>query len=123
MIAGLPWTSLEWTKNLSIRYLLPFFFLYDRVVQRLFTDAVKWDRIPALGATGLAVTACAALWFYHGHEATPGLPEDRWLAALNPTMIFAAAALVVPAVLALAGRGRVGTPWLSSQSQRSSWGR
>ena len=28
VIAGLPWTSLDWTRNLSIRYLLPFFFLY-----------------------------------------------------------------------------------------------
>ena len=107
VIAGLPWTSLDWTRNLSIRYLLPFFFLYMLALYSLlFTDGITWDRWPVGRTLGAAILAGGALWYYHAHEATPGLPVNEWIAVLRPEAFLAAAALTIPTSLALSGRFR-----------------
>jgi hypothetical protein len=105
VIAGLPWTSLDWTRNLSIRYLLPFFFLYMLALYSLlFTDGITWDRWPVGRTLGAAILAGGALWYYRAHEATPGLPVNEWIAVLRPDAFLAAAALTIPISLALGGR-------------------
>ena len=107
VIAGLPWTSLDWTRNLSIRYLLPFFFLYMLALYSLlFTDGITWDRWPVGRTLGAAILAGGALWYYRAHEATPGLPVNEWIAVLRPDAFLAAAALTIPISLALGGRFR-----------------
>jgi hypothetical protein len=107
VIAGLPWTSLDWTKNLSIRYLLPFYFLYlITLYSFLFSDAVSWDRSRTFSAIGCLVLASGAIWFYRSHQVTPGLPPDQWLAAFSPHAFVASAALTIPGYLAITGRFR-----------------
>jgi hypothetical protein len=108
VIAGLPWTSLDWTKNLSIRYLLPFYFLYlVTLYSFVFPDAAAWDRPRRFGVIGCLALACGAIWFYRSHQATPGLPPEQWLAALSPYALVVSAALTIPAYLAVTGRFRV----------------
>lgn len=62
VIAGLPWTSLEWTRSSSIRYLLPFFYLYVLTLYGLvFTDGVVWDRPTVRGSMVAAIVAALSV--------------------------------------------------------------
>jgi hypothetical protein len=90
LLAGAPWTSLEWTNGLSIRYLLPFLVLWPIFWYAvLFCEAWPWHRrlAPCLG--GGAFLAATTIGIYGAHQAMPGFPAEvryfaldaRWLAA------------------------------------------
>jgi hypothetical protein len=113
-----PWTSLEWTHGLAIRYILPLLVLYlALMVLVLFPEALlRWQ---AFGATRW-MFALAAMWFvalhYANHSSVPGLPEPEWFPVLDTTWLLAAAATV--AAWYVKGRHRfvarvAGAAWLA----------
>ena len=107
VVAGLPWTSLEWTRGISLRFLLPFFLLYIFTLDRFaFMDGFDSFRAPALRAIGALALVSGALWYYQANEATPGLPPDRWIAVLHPGTLLTSAVLAVSTYLALTNRFR-----------------
>jgi hypothetical protein len=111
MHAGLlipaPWTSLEWTRGLSLRYVLPFILLY--IAQMgfcLFSPTLlPWQANPAARhLVAIAAMALATL-YYRGHSATPDLPALESFPVLNwPLLAFATAIVVSWVIGERAGR-------------------
>jgi hypothetical protein len=94
MLVGAPWSSLEYSRGTSVRYLQPYFVLYAvGLYACLFTDAFPWHRGKAALPAGV-VLAAVTLWHYVGHPETPGAFRREWFPLLEPRYIAAAGALV-----------------------------
>ena len=87
MLVGSPWTSLEWTKGSSIRYLLPFLVLWPLLwFSSIFTESWPWHRLRPRGA----VVGGSALWLYVTHQAMPGLSADTWYPIIDTRALLVA---------------------------------
>jgi hypothetical protein len=103
LLAGAPWTSLEWTRGFSLRYALPLWTLIPlAAVVALFTISWPWYKDPAARIVGLVLTiALASALFF---DATRG-SGPRFVPLPRVTPAAAAAAAFVAAVAYL-GRSR-----------------
>jgi hypothetical protein len=91
MLVGSPWTSLEWTKGSSIRYLLPFLVLWPLLwFSSIFTESRPWHRLRPWGAVVGAAMAGSALWLYVTHQAMPGLSADAWYPIIDTRALLVA---------------------------------
>jgi hypothetical protein len=97
LLVPAPWTSLEWTRGLALRYVLPFLVLYMALMGFcLFsTELPKWHRVLGSSAPiGLAAMALAT-GVYALHGSVPQLPKPEWFPVLDWGMISVAAAVVL----------------------------
>lgn len=91
-----PWTSLEWTRGLSLRYILPLLLLYSFMCYTfVFPYVGAWYRHGRPRAIGGASLAAAAMWFFLAHQETPGMPRREWFPIIEPTFLLVAAAIVL----------------------------
>jgi hypothetical protein len=120
LLAGVPWSSLEWTDGFALRYALPCVALYGLVAFAAILPGLTGSR-PLRSGAAVAVVALSIGW-YVWHQADPaGAPEET-LARLTPAgvvlglamcavgygaarlrrrpMVWAAAALVAAASVA-----------------------
>jgi hypothetical protein len=103
VLAGAPWTSLEWTRGLGLRYVLPFLILVPALAVAgtiAVIRAVSSSRlITRLTMAGVAAASVAAFLRY---GSTPGLPREEWLPIL--TIPHSIAAVVIAASIAASAR-------------------
>jgi hypothetical protein len=97
VLAGVPWSSLEWYRGLSLRYLLPCCALYlvFGCVSLLPESWPWWRRRPV--ATSAALLLVAAGW-YLAHQSGPGRPGDVLLGRLTLPALTIALGIVFSAV-------------------------
>ncbi len=100
VLMGAPWTSLEWTRGLSLRYAMPWVVFFPLVAWvGLFPTSLPWyRRTPVAGVTGLLI-AGGSLAILAGEPEPPFPPLPAFQAA-------AAALLVWLIVLAATSRSR-----------------
>jgi hypothetical protein len=95
VLAGSPWTSLEWTRGLSLRYLIPFVVAYPLVLfSCLFSEAAGWHRREGWREPIFLIATGLACFYYLGHERMAGLPPVEWYPVLRAWPSVAAAAIV-----------------------------
>jgi hypothetical protein len=100
-LIGAPWTSLEWTRGLSLRYALPWFALLPLVAWlALFPVSLPWYRRFELQVLGGVVFVGGGLAIFSGHLPPPFPPM--------PTLTSLLAALALWAVVRLSARGTRG---------------
>ena len=100
VLMGAPWTSLEWTQGLSLRYAMPWLVFLPLVMWiGLFPTSVPWyRRAPVAGVVGIVI-AGGGLMILAGRTDPPFPPL--------PTLQAALAALIVwVVVLAATSRSR-----------------
>jgi hypothetical protein len=85
-----PWSSLEWSKGLALRYVLPFLILWAFIAfTALFSLAWPWwKQSRAVVIVGGAINAAAIAAFWHAH--IPGMPTLKAL----PLMVILMAGLL-----------------------------
>ena len=111
-LMGAPWTSLEWTRGLSLRYVLPFIALIAIVAFiGLFPVGWKWyvHDGPAL-LVAVPVVAVFGLWFFR--STSPEVSRTAPVPALHLTWLVAGLGLAA-LVRWLAGAG-TRTRWLAA---------
>lgn len=96
LIAGVPWSSLEWTKGFSLRYVLPSVMLYGLIAYvACFPESMRWWN--RLGGRAGAIVMIAAVAVYVARQGSVGVPLDESAGRLTPS-----AALLAVVVLAAA---------------------
>ena len=92
-----PWSSLEWTRGLSLRYALPLLLLWPFLVfVALFSDMWPWwkSRTATIAAgMGLALGACV---LFAKRANRPGLP-DADIASVTPALLILSVIVAVGA--------------------------
>ena len=82
LLAGVPWSSLEWTDGFALRYALPCVALYGLAAFAAILPGLTGSRLLRSGAAVAAVAL--SIGWYVGHQAVPtGAPEET-LARLTP---------------------------------------
>jgi hypothetical protein len=105
LLAGAPWTSLEWTRGMSLRYAQPWWALLPLVAAAaLFPSSAPWYRRPMLAGTAGIVLAAMGLRALATNGGIPFPPA--------PSLFVALAAGAVWYGLRVAGR-RAGW-WLAA---------
>jgi hypothetical protein len=92
-----PWTSLEWTRGLSLRYVLPLLMLYVMVMALSLFPAglTQWHKIERLRwGVGLVLMGWIALQ-YVTDRAVPGLPQAEWFPVFEPRFVVLSIMLVL----------------------------
>lgn len=81
-LIGAPWTSLEWTRGLSLRYALPWLALLPIVAwASMFPGTLPWYRRPIPATlTGIVIGVSGLMIL--GHQAQPLFPPAPTLATL-----------------------------------------
>jgi hypothetical protein len=107
LLAHAPWSSLDWTRGLSLRYALPIIvgagFL---AFLALFPRSLPWYEDPVPAALGGVFLAGVSLyWFVHGRAAIPATSPDP-VPALDLVSCGVAAGLL--AAIWLTSRNRTG---------------
>ena len=92
-LLGAPWTSLEFTGGLSLRYALPLWMLLALVAYAaLFSRAVRWYEHPRLRWIGWALLSAGAIWLSRNRGSIGTLAVGaEWV----PAVVATAAALAV----------------------------
>ena len=94
-LLGAPWTSLEYTGGLSLRYALPLWMLYAFLAYvAIFSRWLRWHEHPVANWAAWGAMAAASVWSV---AAIPGLGT----LTPNPTAGPVVSALVVAGVLAV----------------------
>ncbi len=104
-----PWTSLEWTRGLALRYVLPLLLLYIALVGiSLFPSGLLTRNASAfIGRSGSLVVMVLATLYYLDRNAVRDLPRAEWFPILDWRWVGCAAAIVV----AYWARGRHHARW------------
>ena len=107
LLAGVPWSSLEWTRGFSLRYALPCFALYLLVActSCLPSATSPWRRPRLLAVFGLVLLSIA---WYGGHQGAPGVPVEESPGRLTPLGVGMALVLL-PITVAI---GRMRSSWV-----------
>ena len=92
-----PWTSLEWTRGLALRYLLPLLLLYIALVWiSAFPSWLLASRESPMIAAGLSLCVMVGITLYYvDRSATRELPRAEWFPVLDWGWVGCAAAIVV----------------------------
>ncbi|HSC28522.1 MAG TPA: hypothetical protein VLD67_14685 [Vicinamibacterales bacterium] len=87
-----PWTSLEWTRGLALRYALPLLVLYvTGMVLCLFPAGLsEWQRFPATRWIVGTVSMSLVTAHYIRRSAIPNLPVDEWFPVLRTDLVLLA---------------------------------
>lgn len=95
LLMASPWTSLEWTRGLALRYVLPLLLLCVLLAAvSLFPSTLPWYRSRrARTATLIAFGGLTAV-YYGRRQGIPGLPESEWFATLELMPIALSAVIV-----------------------------
>lgn len=105
-LIGAPWTSLEWTKGLSLRYGIPWLAWLPVVAWAgLFPAGLPWYRRPRLALIGGVAMIAAGLKVFSGHDQ-PLFPPVPTLGGL---VAAAVACSLVKAAGRASGRGLIAT--------------
>ena len=82
LLAGVPWSSLEWTYGFSLRYALPCAALFWLVAWASGLPVFIQPRRLRWGAAFVLVVVSIA--WYSGHQGVPEVPTEEALARLTP---------------------------------------
>ncbi len=93
LLAGVPWSSLEWTHGFSLRYALPCAALLWLVGYASVLPVVIASGRLRMGAG--AVLALVSVAWYIGHQRVPDAPPEEALAQLTATWTLVSLALGV----------------------------
>ena len=89
LLAGVPWSSLEWTHGFSLRYALPCFILLVLIAYAaLFPMSFSW--LPSRRAGWAGLLALLAVVWYVAHQGAPGVPIDESVGRITPFSLLAA---------------------------------
>jgi hypothetical protein len=82
LLAGVPWSSLEWTDGFALRYALPCVALCGLAAFAAILPALTGSRRLSAGAA-VTVVALSVGW-YVGHQNVPAGPPEETLARVTP---------------------------------------
>jgi hypothetical protein len=84
LLAGAPWTSLEWTRGMSLRYAQPWWALLPLVAAAaLFPASAPWYRRPMIAGAAGVVLAATGLWALATEGGIPFPPAPSLFVALG----------------------------------------
>jgi hypothetical protein len=93
LLAGVPWSSLEWTDGFALRYALPCVALYGLAAFAAVLPAATGSRHLQAGAAVAAVAV--SIGWYVGHQDVPAGPAGETLARLTPAGVVLGLAVIV----------------------------
>lgn len=84
LLVHAPWTSLEWTGGLSLRFALPIVVLLPLLsLIAVFTPLAPWYERPLARTLALGLFAATSLVVFLTHQHTPGLPDAESVPGLD----------------------------------------
>ena len=97
LLVPAPWTSLEWTRGLALRYVLPLIILWLTVLALCVFPAAlaQWHRHPPVRWAIGIIVAAAVVVHYTRHSNIPGLPQAEWFPVFDVGMVALSAAVVL----------------------------